>query len=216
AAGERLFGLRGLLLVFTALLIGIYLVIPLLGAVPRRVPAAFTVVTGGLGLAIITVNMALRPMLATSALLLLQYLVIQSWRRGRLRLWQVAPLTAATYLLWANLHNGVALGFASMLFFAVGDLAEQVRLCPFDPADPEIEGRPQRPSAYLLLAAFAVAVSLVNPYGFGTFAHLADYSSTKYLVDIINETQSPDFHFPQFVMFLMLVSGTVAAMPRAT
>src|SRR5262249_2202536 len=49
-----------------------------------------------------------------------------------------------------------------------------------------------------------------------TFAHLADYSSTKYLVDVINETQSPDFHFSQFVMFLMLVSGTVAAMPRAT
>src|SRR5262249_46636711 len=80
---------------------------------------------------------------------------------------------------------------------------------------PEIEGRPQRPGAYLLLAAVATAGSLVNPYGFGTFAHLADYSSTKYLVDVINETQSPDFHFSQFVMFLMLVSGTVAAMPRA-
>jgi hypothetical protein len=216
AAGERLLGLRGLLLAFTALLIGIYLVVPLLGAVPRRVPAAFTVVIGGLGLAIVTVNMALRPMVATSALLLVQYVVIQRWRRGRLRLWQAAALTAATYLLWSNLHNGVALGFASMLFFALGDLAERLRLYPFDPADPAIEGRLQRPGAYLLLAAVAAAGSLVNPYGLGTFTHLADYSSTKYLVDIINETQSPDFHFPQFVMFLMLVSGTIAAMPRAT
>ena len=216
AAGERLLGLRGLMLAFTALLLGIYLVIPLLGAVPRRVPAAFTVAVGGLGLAIITVNMALRPMIATSALLLLQYVVIQRWRRGRLRLWTAAALTAPTYLLWANLHNGVALGFGSMLFFALGDMAERLRLYPFDPADPEIEGRPQRPGPYLLLATVAAAGSLVNPYGLGTFAHLADYSSTKYLVDIINETQSPDFHFPQFVMFLMLVCGTVAAMPRAT
>src|SRR5262249_28197330 len=140
----------------------------------------------------------------------------QAWRRGRLRLWQAAVLTPPTYLLWANLHNGVALGFASLLFFAIGDMAERLRLYPFDPADPEIEGRPQQPGAYLLLAAVAAAGSLVNPYGLGTFAHLADYSSTKYLVDIINETQSPDFHFPHVGMFLLLVCVTVAPRPRAT
>ena len=216
AAGERLLGMHGLLLLTAAVSIGIYFVVPLLGAVPRRVPASFVIALGGIGLAIITVNIALRPMIATSAMLLVQYVVIQRWRRGRLRLWRAAVLTGVTYLLWTNLHNGVALGFASLLFFAVGDLAERLRLYPFDPADPDIEGRPQPLRPYLLLAAAAGLASLVNPYGLGTFAHLVDYSSTKYLVDIINETQSPDFHFPQFVMFLIVASGIVAAMPRAT
>ena len=216
AAGERVLGMHGLLLLFAALCIGVYLVIPLLGAVPRRVPAGFVILIGGVGLAIITVNMALRPMIATSALLLAQYMIIQTWRRDRLRLRQAAVLTAGVYLLWTNLHNGVALGFASLLFFALGDLAERRRFYPFDPADPEIEGKPQPLRPYMLLAVLAGLASLVNPYGLGSLAHLADYSSTKYLVDIINETQSPDFHFPQFVMFLVVVAGIFAAMPRAT
>jgi hypothetical protein len=216
AAGEQLVGLPGLLVLFIAVAVGIYFVVPLLGAVPRKVPAIFVILIAGFGLAIVTVNMNLRPMIATSALLLLQYVTVQRWRRDRLALRLLVPLIAATYLLWANLHNGVALGVGSLLLFTLGDFAERRRVYPFDPADPGIEGSPRPLRPYLLLVIVALLASFVNPYGFGTYTRLADYSSTGYLVDIINETQSPDFHFPQFVWFLALVVGLFAVMTRAT
>jgi hypothetical protein len=216
AAGEQLVGLDGLLVLFIAVAVGLYFVVPLLGAIPREVPALFIVVVAGFGLAIITVTMSLRPMIATSGLLLLQYVVIQRWRKGRLPLGWVLALIAATYVLWANLHNGVALGIGSLVFFAIGDMAERRQVYRFAPADPAIEGAPRPLRNYLFLAAVAMAASLVNPYGFGTYVHLLDFTSTKFLVDVINETKSPDFRFPQFIWFLVLVGGLLTVMTRAT
>jgi hypothetical protein len=216
AAVEQLLGMQGLLVAFIAAAVAIYFAIPLLGAVPRKVPAIFVIGVAGVALAIVTVNMNLRPMIATSALLLLQYVAVQRWRRALLGQWQLAALIAGTYLLWANLHNGVALGVGSLILFGLGDFAERRRIYPFAPVDPEIEGSPRPLRSYLLLLAVAVAGSLLNPYGPGIYAHLAGYSTTKFLVDVINETQSPNFHFPQFVWFLLLVLGLFAVMPRAT
>jgi hypothetical protein len=216
AAAEQLLGMHGLLVLFIAAAIAIYFAAPLFGAVPRRVPAIFVILVAGLGMTIVTVNMALRPMIATSALLLAQYVIIQRWRRGLMGSWLVAPLIAVVYLLWANLHNGVALGVGSLLLFALGDFAERRRIYPFEPVDCEIEGSPQRLRSYLLLVLVVMFASLGNPYGYGTYTHLADYTSTKFLVDIINETQSPNFRFPQFAWFLVLLVGLFAIMTRAT
>jgi len=215
AAGlERLVGLKGLFVLHVAVAAAIYLLAPALGAVPRRVPPAFSIVIGALALAIVTVNFSLRPMIVTSALLMAQYALIQSLRRRELSFLWVSCLVAVLYGTWANLHNGFVLGLVSLAVFAVGDLVERCGFYVFAPEDPSIEGRPLTVAHYLPVAAVAFAASLANPYGFGLYTHLAAFSSQPYLSSVIQELHSPDFHLGQFRWFMLLIGGFALLMMR--
>lgn len=204
ATGDAVAGIKGLLFIQIAAGVVIYLLAPLLGSVPRRVPAIFTIVIGCLALAISTVNLGLRPMVATSALLLLQYCVIQAWRRGRVGFVSVVIMVASTYVAWANLHNGVVIGLGSLALFAAGDLLQRWNLYRHAPADPEVEGKAAAPGRYTVLGLVALAATLVNPYGIGIYAHLLQFSGQSALAGVIVELQSPDFHIAQFRWFLIL------------
>jgi hypothetical protein len=192
----------------------IYLLGPLYGAVPRRVSAAFTVTVGVFVLAIVTVNVTLRPMVASSAMLLAQYALVQKLRGGRLSLPSAVCLVASIYAAWANLHNGFVLGLGSLALFAVGDLIERGGLYRFEPGAPDCEGRPLALRCYATLGIVAAAASLANPYGIGLYAHLAAFSSQPYLNDVIQELRSPDFHIAQFRWFLLLMAGVAVLMMR--
>jgi hypothetical protein len=210
AAGDALVGLKGLLFLQVAAGVAIYLGAPLF-AVPRRVPALLVLLVGGFALAIVTVNLGLRPMMATSALLLLQYMIVQAWRRGRVGFPLTAVLVAVSYAAWANLHNGVVIGLGSLALFTAGDGAERRGMYCFAPRDAETEGTPAHLGRYLLLAMTALAASLANPYGPGIYAHLLEFSSQKALAAAIVELRSPDFHIAQFRWFLLLMGlGAVA------
>lgn len=211
---ERLIGEAGLFAVFVPAAVGIYLLAPLFGAVPRRIPTALTIGTAGLGLAIVTINLSIRPMIVTSAMLLLQYALVQRFRRGDLGLRVAVCLAGPAYAVWANAHNGVVLGLASLVLSALGDFAERRQLYRFDPADPQIEGRPAGPAAYASLFLAGFLGSLINPYGFGVYAHLVDFSSQAFLADVISELRTADFHQLQFRLFLVLIAGLLLTLTR--
>ncbi|MBX6322605.1 MAG: hypothetical protein IRY94_12310, partial [Rhodospirillaceae bacterium] len=77
AGAQRAFGTGGLVLLFDLIAVGVYVAAPVLWAVPRRAALPWTVAAGGAALAVASVNLSLRPMIATSALLLLQYVLVQ-------------------------------------------------------------------------------------------------------------------------------------------
>src|SRR5262249_19184997 len=116
AAGEG-----ALFAAFGCLAVAIYFAAPLCGAVPRPVSAAFILPTAGLGLAVASVNLSLRPMLVTAGLIVLQYVLVQRLRRGEGRLGTTVAWLVPIYGLWGNTHTGVVLGLLSLALFALGD-----------------------------------------------------------------------------------------------
>src|SRR5581483_120991 len=103
---------------------------PVLGAVPRRVALPWTAIAGAAALAVASVNLSLRPMIATSVLLLLQYVLVQRWRRGALGPWPTAACRAPAYALWPNLHTGIVLGLVSLDLLPPGALRGRRGLAP--------------------------------------------------------------------------------------
>ena len=215
AKTEQWVGMRGLFAVYAGVALTIYLVAPFTGAVPRRVSPLTVAPIAALGLLVVLVNLSLRPMIVTAALLLVQYMALQRLRCGRSGLWTTALLLAPLYALWGNMHTGVVLGLASLALAAVGDLAERRGLYSFDPVDPQIEGRPLPWPRYLLLLTVAFLASLLNPYGVGIYDYIVDLSSESFLNDAIVELASPDFHRPQFLCYLVFVATFAALLTRA-
>jgi hypothetical protein len=214
AAVEHIAGLQGVFFLFSVLSVGVYFLVPFLWAVPRKVPAFFVIVVSALGMAVITVNFSLRPMIITSALLLAQYMVVQQLRRDRLKIPAALAMTAVVYLLWANTHNGIVLGFGSLILFALGDVVERRGWYRFDPADPEIEGNPLPVGRYAILLVVGLLASLANPYGIFIYSHLVGFTSQSYFAGIIEELLSPNFHQLQFQWYLLFIAGLFLAMTR--
>lgn len=212
---DRLLGEPGLFVLFVGFGILVHFAAPLCGAVPRRVSTAFVLLPAALGLLVVTINLSLRPMIVTSALLLAQYVIVQRMRRGEASLASTIAWLMLCYLLWGNMHTGVVLGLGSLLLFAMGDVLERMRLWRFEPDDPAIEGRPVAPGGYALLIALAFAASLVNPYGFGIYRYIAELSAQSYLNALIEELRSPNFHAPRFGWFLVFAGSLFALMVRA-
>ncbi|MGH6934017.1 MAG: hypothetical protein ACREEE_16490 [Dongiaceae bacterium] len=216
AAVEAVAGLRGAFVLFVMLGISVYLLAPLFGAVPRKVSAFFVIAACALGLATITINLALRPMIMTSAFLLAQYVIVQRSRGGQIGRLPALVLSAVVYALWANFHNGIVLGYLSLFLFALGDFAERRGWYRFEAADPDIEGRPLPIASYIFLLTVALAASLANPYGVLIYAHLASFTSQGYFAGVIEELRSPNFQMVQFQWFLVFVAGLFVAMTRIT
>ncbi len=212
---DRLLGEPGLFVLFAGFGILVHFVALLCGAVPRRVSAAFVLLPAALGLLVVTINLSLRPMIVTSALLLAQYVIVQRLRRGESSLAAAIGWLAPCYVLWGNTHTGVVLGLGSLLLFALGDLAERFRIWRFEPDDPAIEGRALAPGGYVLLVAVAFGASLLNPYGFAIYRYIAELSGQSYLNSLIEELRSPNFHLPRFGWFLVFAGLLFALMARA-
>jgi len=214
AGTRQLVGMSGLFALHVGMAAAIYLLAPLAGAVPRRVPPAFTIVLGAIALAIVTVNLSLRPMVVTSAALVAQFALVQAMRRRELSLLRGSLLIALLYAAWANLHNGFVLGLASLSLFAIGDLIERCGFYVFNPEDKSIAGRPLTVVHYAPVGLAAFAASLINPYGFGLYRHLIAFSSQPFLSTVIQELHSPDFHLGQFRWFLLMIGGFALMMMR--
>jgi hypothetical protein len=111
-------------------------------------------------------------------------------------------------LLWVNVHGGFLVGFVLLAIYLVPNLLHFLRTRAA--ARREIAAkRCRRLSLVLLLSLLA---TLVNPYGYKLHLHLFGYLSNRFLMDHINEFQSPNFHgFPQQA-FLLLCLIAVAAL----
>jgi len=129
--------------------------------------------------------------------------------RGRRWLW-VLPLLL---LVWVNVHGGFLVGFALLFLFWLGALWDYARASADRIEDVlgKIEAR-RRVLGLTWVGLLTAVASLINPYGWKLHAHIASYLSNRYLMDHIQEFQSPDFHGVAQRCFVLLVLITLATL----
>jgi hypothetical protein len=164
-----------------------------------------------------TVHLFARPHVLSWLFTLFWFWILDSTERrslqegGTLRtrwLWAL-PISM---LVWVNMHGGFLLGFALLAIFWLGSLWTWVRL-----KESRIEESLQKIAAgkrawelFWVGVASAVA-SLANPYGWKLHAHIYGYLTNRFLMDHIDEFQSPNFHqlAQKCFLLLLLVSMTI-------
>ncbi len=113
-----------------------------------------------------------------------------SGRQFRL-LW-VLPLGM---LAWVNIHGGFLLGFALLAIYWMSAVWEYFRLREdrFEDALRKISAG-TRSRQLALVGALSALATLANPYGWKLHVHIYRYLSNRFLMDHIDEFQSPNFH----------------------
>jgi hypothetical protein len=131
-------------------------------------------------------------------------------------LWLLPPLM----LLWVNLHGGFLVGFVLLAIYWFSAVWQSSR-SPGDRFDQALQnirsGKRARTLAFTgLLSALA---TFLNPYGWRLHLHIYRYLSNRFLMDHIDEFQSPNFHGVAqkcFAGLLLLTLVALAARNRET
>jgi hypothetical protein len=135
--------------------------------------------------------------------------------RGQRWLWTLPLLM----LVWVNVHGGFLVGFVLWGIFLVSAAWRWVYA-----KDNRIEDVLQKIAAgkrlwsLIWVGLLSAAASLVNPYGWNLHRHAYAYLSNRFLMDHIDEFQSPNFHglAPKcFLALLLITVGVLATRGRA-
>jgi hypothetical protein len=105
--------------------------------------------------------------------------------RDRRLLW--LPLVM---LFWVNVHGAFLMGFVLLGLFLGAALLE--RFGSDTPLECAIADKRLR--ALTFVGSLCAIASLVNPYGYHLHLHIYKYLSNRFLMDHIDEFQSPNFH----------------------
>jgi hypothetical protein len=128
-------------------------------------------------------------------------------RRGRERILFWLP---CLMLLWANLHGGFLMGFVLLGIYLV---AAGIRVVACGDVQMKTAAR-KRVRMLVVITLLSFGASLVNPYGYRLYSHLDDYLRNHFLMNHIQEFQSPDFHSlaPRCFLVLLLLAFFSLAM----
>lgn len=128
-----------------------------------------------------------------------------SGRRGgfeQYRVWILPPMM----LVWVNVHGGFLVGFLLLAIFWLS--AVWTLLATDDHRIEEVFQKiaaRKRALSLLWVGLLSLAASFVNPYGWKLHAHIYSYLSNQFLMNHIEEFQSPNFHGVAQKCFLALV-----------
>ena len=137
---------------------------------------------------------------------------------GRIRTGPWLWFLPLVMVLWVNLHGGFLVAFALLGIYWLSTI-----WLGFTAASNKLEdilekrraGRRARDLA--LVTVLAAMATLVNPYGFRLHTHIYRYLSNRFLMDHIDEFQSPNFHGVAqkcFAILLLITLLTAAAKIR--
>ncbi len=123
------------------------------------------------------------------------------------RVWMLPPLM----LVWVNVHGGFLVGFVLLAVFLVGAAwtwfsAKEGRI---GEALQKIAAG-KRVRSLFAVGVFSGVASLLNPYGWKLYGHVYGYLSNRFLMDHIDEFQSPNFHGIAQRCFLLLLLVAIA------
>jgi len=129
--------------------------------------------------------------------------------RSMRRIW-LLPLLM---LIWVNVHGGFLVGFVLLgaFFLAAGWSWLRVE-------EGSLEGVLQKNAATKRLKTLSavgvtsVVASLMNPYEWKLYGHIYAYLSNRFLMDHVEEFQSPNFHGVAQKCFLALLLITLAVL----
>jgi hypothetical protein len=130
--------------------------------------------------------------------------------------WVLPPLM----LVWVNVHGGFLLGFALLGIYWFSAEWECFRSGSdrFEDALRKIRAG-KRARDLAAVAGMSALATFVNPYGWRLHAHIYSYLSNRFLMDHIDEFQSPNFHGVAqkcFAVLLLLTLLAVATRKNAT
>ncbi|MGA9978263.1 MAG: hypothetical protein WBQ08_06480 [Candidatus Sulfotelmatobacter sp.] len=132
---------------------------------------------------------------------------------GRRRLWFLPLLMLA----WVNVHGGFLVGFVLVAIYWLSAVwyAVRVKEDKFDQFLVKLRAEAHARSLAAVGLAAGVA-SLVNPYRWKLHAHIYGYLSNRFLMEHIDEFQSPNFHgVAQRCFALLVLAAMVALASRA-
>ena len=129
---------------------------------------------------------------------ILLYTVAIGWieadlQRPHWQAWMLIPVAA----LWANLHGAFLLLPATLVLASLA------------------AGRGRR-ARYVLLALATGAATLANPYGWRLHQHLWQYLRSPWILDHVQEFQSPSIRGEGSIVFVLLLLGAVALSGRSS
>jgi hypothetical protein len=98
-------------------------------------------------------------------------------------------------LIWVNVHGGFLIGFVLLGIYWASAAYTGMRFPDSRWEEALIKLRARRRAKQLFLAGVvSLIATLCNPYGWRLYAHIYQYLSNRYLIDHIDEFQSPNFH----------------------
>ncbi len=113
--------------------------------------------------------------------------ILERHRRQPTRaIWWLVPLT----VLWTNLHGGFLAGIACLALAAIGSLRR-----------------------YGLLTVACSLATLANPYGWRLHQHMAQYLTSDWIRQVVDEFQSPRFRSESMLQFEILLFAGLALVP---
>jgi hypothetical protein len=128
--------------------------------------------------------------------------------------WPNLPLWLLPLLmvLWVNVHGGFLIGFALLAIYWIGAVWQwfSVKGDRFEDVLRKIRAG-RRIRALALTGIVSAAATLANPYGFKLHVHIYRYLSNRFLMDHIDEFQSPNFHYVAQKCFAGLLLLTLVA-----
>jgi len=117
-------------------------------------------------------------------------------------------------LLWVNVHGGFVLGFVLMGIYWLGSLWTWISKRETSLEDSlEKIAAAQRVRQLSGVGILSIAASFINPYGWKLHTHIYGYLTNRFLMDHIEEFQSPNFHgiAPRCFLALLLIAIAVVA-----
>src|ERR1035441_859657 len=131
-------------------------------------------------------------------------------QRHRARWLWALPLSM---LLWVNVHGGFLLGFVLLGIYWLEALWTWVttRETGLEDTLQKIASG-QRVRQLTWIGLLSIVATFINPYGWNLHAHIYSYLTNRFLMDHIDEFQSPNFHGIAQRCFLALLLIAIAAL----
>jgi hypothetical protein len=154
-----------------------------------------------------------RPHVVSWLLALAWFWILESAEKdGRLRRLWILPVLM---VVWVNVHGGFLVGFVLLGIFWVGAAWEwwTTRADRMEDVMRRI-GAGRRVRELTWVGVTSTAASLVNPYGWKLHEHVYGYLTNRFLMDHIEEFQSPNFHRVAEKCFAGMILITIMVMAR--
>lgn len=207
-------GLNGVVW-FTAVVIATVFAWTFRLAVARGTNLLLALVLTLLGMSASMIHFLARPHVFSWLFVLAWFWILDSTKREGLQRQRARWLWALplSMVLWVNVHGGFLLGFVLLGIYWLGSLwawlTTKENLLE-DSLEKIASG--QRVRQLTVVGLLSIAASFVNPYGWKLHAHIYSYLSNRFLMDHIEEFQSPNFHGITQKCFLALLLIAIAAL----
>jgi len=136
-----------------------------------------------------------------------------NYRRRHTRAMWLLPLLM---IVWVNVHGGFLLGFVLLGIYWLDAAWQWFRQSGdrFEAVVQKIRAG-KRARDLAIIGILSTLATMVNPYGWRLHVHIYRYLSNRFLMDHIDEFQSPNFHLVAQKCFAVLLLLTLVALAFA-